>query len=107
MAIGERVLIDGEWSIVGNGWMLTNTHKQSSDCDENGCMLHNPSKEHHVNVESWPYNWRTDRGIMERICSHGVGHPDPDSAKFLRRIGREVENIHGCCGCCSGVSFAG
>ena len=43
---------------------------------------------------------------MERICKHGVGHPDPDDLAFKKRIaekfGRDSydEGIHGCCGCC-------
>lgn len=100
--IGQRVLLEGQWAIVGPGWKLANTHPWSDDCDEFGCVLHNPSV-NHVNEEGWPYNWRGDRGIMERICSHGVGHPDPDSAAFFRRIGKVYQNIHGCDGCCAGA----
>lgn len=45
----------------------------------------------------WPQNWRSDRGIMERICEHGVGHPDPDDPK----AGNKYEAVHGCDGCCA------
>ena len=42
--------------------------------------------------------------MMERICPHGVGHPDPDHLSFLERLfGEETtrhESVHGCDGCC-------
>lgn len=65
------------------------------------CTIHNPS-EHHM--RTWPMNWRSDRGIMERLCpDRGIGHPDPDDMAYWRR--RDPENawaqaIHGCDGCC-------
>ena len=39
---------------------------------------------------------------FERICEHGVGHPDPDSLEFFRSIGVTSMGIHGCDGCCRG-----
>lgn len=45
--------------------------------------------------ESWPTHWRGDRGIMERICTHGTGHPVAESWGYLP----DYELIHGCCGC--------
>lgn len=88
-----------DFRFVGPGWVLR-THERNEDCEQNGCALHNPS-DTVQNRERWPYNWRTDRGILERICEHGVGHPDIDSANFLRRIGKAEENVHGCDFCCS------
>lgn len=43
-------------------------------------------------------NWRADKGIMERVCRHGVGHPDPDDLIVKSRP--ELADIHGCDGCC-------
>lgn len=40
----------------------------------------------------WKTHWRADRRIMERLCKHGIGHPDPDS--------RDPDGTHGCDGCC-------
>ncbi len=67
---------------------------------EGYCCIHNPSNHH---MRDWPTHWRDDRRLMERICPHGVGHPDPDDLAFKARIGMdaEVEGIHGCDGCCS------
>lgn len=34
---------------------------------------------------------------MERICPHGVGHPDPDDTN--------PDTVHGCDGCCAQVDL--
>lgn len=80
-----------------DGGVLRNVHPESVDCYKFGCVMHSPSATHMVD---WPLNWREDRGIMERICEHGTGHPDLDSADWLTRLGQGFQNIHGCCGCC-------
>lgn len=59
------------------------------------CPIHAPSGHHMV---GWDMLWRNDRGIMERVCVHGVGHPDPDDRKI--RLG-EDSGVHGCDGCCN------
>lgn len=63
-------------------------------CAGERCCIHNPSD--HA-AKSWPQNWRADRGIMERLCRHGVGHPDPDD---LIVKARPDAAQHGCDGCC-------
>ena len=45
-------------------------------------------------------HWRFDRSIMERVCPHGVGHPDPDDLSF-RAIHGDQDATHGCDGCCT------
>ena len=67
-------------------------------CADRGCGIHNHPSEHPLNEA--PLNWREDRNILERLCRHGVGHPDYDSAKYLESVGQGYENIHGCDGCC-------
>jgi len=47
-------------------------------------------------MADWPQNWRGDRGLMERVCPHGIGHPDPDDFKSNDKY----ESVHGCDGCC-------
>lgn len=61
------------------------------------CPIHNPSD--HI-LKDAPTNWRSDRGIFERICRHGIGHPDPDTLSYLESQGIEDPGIHGCDGCC-------
>lgn len=73
-------------------------HKKK-DCAGEYCPFHNPSDH---KMADWPINIRLDRhALVERICKHGVGHPDPDSLDWLERRGfkRSVEATHGCCGC--------
>ena len=65
------------------------THS-ANKCAGKNCPVHNPSNHH---MKDWPQHYRTDRGITERICKHGVGHPDPDD--------RTTDTIHGCDGCCA------
>lgn len=66
-------------------------------CAGQHCCIHNPSQHH---MRDWPMNWRPDIGVMERICPHWVGHPDPDDAAYNNREGRSFLGIHGCDGCC-------
>ena len=71
------------------------THKKDL-CAGQQCTVHNLSKH---SMRSFPQHWRSDRAIMERICEHGVGHPDPDEYKLLGKHGW-AEAVHGCDGCC-------
>jgi len=79
-----------------------NVHSRG-DCDGNGCTIHAPSDHH---MKDWPTDWRGTGTGMERVCSHGVGHPDPDHVNFLRRrrLDRFADSClrHGCCSerCC-------
>ena len=84
------------WESPDKSVLLINVHKRNTECDR-GCLMHNPQHPNNVaNVENWPYHWRSDRGIMERSCPHGVGHPDPDSADYYERNGQGYEYVHGC-----------
>jgi hypothetical protein len=56
------------------------------------CVIHNQSDH---NMKHLPLLWRPDGFFFERVCEHGVGHPDPDDAAF-----QEI-NVHGCDGCCA------
>jgi len=79
------------WQPLGST-RIYKTH-DSRACFPNPCCVHRVSNHH---MKDWPQNYREDIGVTERICPHGVGHPDPDqpypadSAKW----------IHGCDGCC-------
>ncbi len=69
-----------------------------SRCAGYHCPWHNPS-DHHMNT--WVRRIRTDRhNLMERVCLHGIGHPDPDSMEWLSRIGVGDDGVHPCDGCC-------
>lgn len=79
----EKVNVDGTVLWVHN----------SGDCLP-PCPIHAPSDHR---LKDRPRHWRSDRRIMERICEHGVGHPDPDD--FMISTGSDP-GFHGCDGCC-------
>jgi hypothetical protein len=103
---------------MGHG--LVKVHPRTA-CAGRGlpCVIHSPS-EHHM--REWPLNWRSDTRVMERVCPHGVGHPDPDHMTYVRSLTPEhlcpdqqrpydtarlciyphleSQGIHGCDGCC-------
>ena len=80
--------------------IVLNTHR-AGDCMGDTCTIHKRSNH---SMRSFPQHWREDRSIMERICPHGVGHPDPDDYKVQLS---KVEQIHGCDGCCQSRTESG
>lgn len=80
-------------TLVG-GQVLIGVHEPDERCAKR-CPIHNPSNHH---MRDWPQDWRPDLRIIERICSHGIGHPDPDDIRA-----KEFNKSHGCDGCCSSV----
>lgn len=82
---------------VNDTQTIHNVHS-AFQCEGRACVIHNPSD--HV-MRDWPHYWREDRALMERICEHGVGHPDPDDVAFKVSLGYGSEYAtHGCDGCC-------
>jgi hypothetical protein len=82
---------------TGTG-QTVNVHEEK-DCKGAFCCIHNPSNH---KMMHWPTHWRDDRKLMERMCKHGIGHPDPDDLAYKYSLGMDKsESIHGCCGCCS------
>lgn len=77
---------------------ITRIHPRAA-CEGRHCCIHNPSPHH---MAKWPRLWRDDIGLMERLCPHGIGHPDPDHQAYMRsRLGDEAPpGIHSCDGCC-------
>lgn len=75
-------------------------HHRKDQCDGKPCPFHGPSL--HPMIEE-PMLLR-ETGLIERTCRHGVGHPDPDSARWLNEHGpsgaRGSWGVHGCDGCC-------
>lgn len=74
-------------------------HMRNMDCDIHGCAIHNPS--YHP-LSDAPQVMREDKWfLIERVCTHGIGHPDPDSASFMAESGwGKGIWVHGCDGCC-------
>ena len=61
------------------------------------CCIHNPSS--HIMI-SFPLHWRDDIKAMERICPHGLCHPDPDHIAYVRYAKGYAKTTHTCDGCC-------
>lgn len=86
------------------GTRMKHIHPQTEDCTRRGCVVHCPSDHH---MKDWPLLARYRWGglFMERICEHGVGHPDPDHMSWYNQAygpkAASYEEVHGCCGCCS------
>ena len=82
----------------GAGYILSH---DENDCSS-PCALHHRTKHH---MRKWPQCYRSDRYLMERICPHGIGHPDPDHIGYLKKIKSvkfvKIESVHGCDGCCA------
>lgn len=87
--------------VDGFGRAVENIHAPEK-CAGRSCVIHNQS-EHRM--RGMTLSWRQADAFdikpshFERICSHGIGHPDPDSSDFLRSTGQSVD-VHGCDGCC-------
>jgi hypothetical protein len=87
---------------TGTGQKLKVHSKEN--CKGKYCTIHNPSN--HC-MKDFPTHWRDDTRVMERICPHGVGHPDPDDLKYRQKEYKkkykksgDFLGIHGCDGCC-------
>ena len=82
--------------IFRNGAVLS-VHPRSA-C-EPPCAVHAPSD--HA-LRDAPLQWRADRQLFERVCEHGVGHPDPDDIRYRRVTRDDAAGVHGCCAneCC-------
>ena len=72
------------------------THDKTR-CKGTACPIHNPSV-HPMNT--WPVALRA-YGIADRVCTHGIKHPDPDSITYLDRRAPLIDfTKHRCDGCC-------
>lgn len=80
-----------------DGTRLVNIHS-SSRCAGEWCVIHNPLDTY----DRSRLHWRSDRGILEVICDHGVGHPVPEQHEYIMSTQGEGGLIHGCCAerCC-------
>lgn len=94
MMVDATNLAASDMTIVENGALRTHP---ASACHGRHCWIHDPTPSH---MTSWPVRWRGDKGTAERICKHGIGHPDIDDVNYNLSIRRDVTQ-HGCDGCCA------
>ncbi len=82
--------------LAGGG--VLRTHGRAG-CFCGPCVIHNPSSHHMI---TWRLLFRSDRHwLAERLCPHGIGHPDPDSVAYFEATGVQDMGVHGCDGCCT------
>ncbi len=78
---------------------VANVHDAGA-CAGEFCCIHNPSM--HPMIEE-PMLLR-ETTLVERLCQHGIGHPDPDSAAYVAKVHGDDTSTwmtHGCDGCCT------
>jgi hypothetical protein len=92
---GQDDLLDEPIITLEHTTKFFRTMHSAGTCAGEFCTIHNRSDH---SMRAFPQSWRGDRGIMERICPHGIGHPDPDDYKLTLN---DYAGIHGCDGCCS------
>lgn len=93
---GDAVTVLDDEALLSSGLLLLNVHP-AARCAGRACVIHNPTSHH---MRDWALHWRDDRGIFERLCPHGVGHPDPDQSEYWHQTGQSAAGVHGCDGCC-------
>lgn len=91
-SVDQQQACSSRWRPVGSTREF-HTH-DSSVCAPHPCCVHRPSNHH---MKEWPQHYREDTGVTERICPHGVGHPDPDQPWPAD----DWRWVHGCDGCCA------
>jgi len=99
-------------SITLHDGRVLKTHG-SDECSGSPCCIHSPSNHPLRNA---PLGWRPERALIERLCEHGLWHPDPDDrAHWERKLATpngldpasqeflDVRAEHNCDGCCTGT----
>lgn len=92
------VYSDADGRVVNDAVVVTH---DDGCCPLRYCAIHRPSAHHLVDA---PMQWREDTARMERICRHGVAHPDEDFLDWVQAMGGLLEaavaDVHACDGCC-------
>jgi hypothetical protein len=82
------------------GTMLL-THGPEACVDDDACPIHRASR--HA-LHAAPMAWRVDIELLERICPHGIHHPDPDDLTRQEQVHGTTHQTqlerHDCDGCC-------
>jgi len=94
---GMDRFLDGTWVVLEHTDTVLSVHSPDV-CAGRPCTVHSPTSH---GMRGFPQLWRSDKGHMERVCPHGVGHPDPDERHSP--TWRDAWSVHGCDGCCAGA----
>lgn len=82
---------------------LVNVHEPRL-CTGRACTIHNPSGHH---MDAWPMMWHQEARSFERLCPHGLSHPDPDQFAYWSAAGLMFRACHPCDQCCDPQSGLG
>jgi hypothetical protein len=121
--VSDTVLIDGARVTVLPSTVRAMVVHGVDACAGRECVIHAPTDHR---MRGFRLHWRADRGIFERLCRHGIGHPDPDQQAYWREQAERgvmdeapddesgvvehwrtpdehvsAQMTHGCDGCCS------
>jgi hypothetical protein len=67
-------------------------------CAGRTCPVHNPSDHP---LAAAPLRYRQGRaGLLDRVCGHGLAHPDPDATAHFAAADGRAAGPHRCDGCC-------
>ena len=90
------IRVPSRWDADGvpTAWIIMHQVHTETEACQDGCVIHHPLDHH---MRHWRLIWRSDRGIFERLCEHGVGHPDPSQGPYWTRMGQDWQWVHGCC----------
>ena len=95
----RRDTMEGDLTFIGSTLVKVHGSEACAGRDT-PCCIHHPSDHH---MATWPMNWRGDTRVMERMCPHGIGHPDPDHMAYVTSVSEDLQwqGLHSCDGCCA------
>lgn len=103
----DQAVVDSRRFTDDYGTTIYNIHLPEV-CAGRPCSIHAPSAEARAIGKlsiRVPGPWDIKPMHFERICEHGVGHPDPDDLAYWCSLGEDSMGVHGCDGCCRPGGF--
>lgn len=89
--------VEGDHVVPLYGVILGSVHSEWK-CHGRPCVIHRPTNHR---MRKWPLAWRDEPGIFDRVCAHGISHPDPDQFDYWRSEGLMHHGMHSCDSCCA------
>lgn len=92
----HSIWLPTEETLLESGQKLK--HHIRANCS-GGCCLHGTSRYASCKM---PRQWRNEKGILEHVCPHDVGHPCRAGLDYAEVMGQHHDGgIHDCDGCCA------
>jgi len=97
----EEVIASASDTFTDSTGLKIQTH-HSRDCKGENCSIHNPSSH---KLDKARQVWDDENKLMQRVCEHGLKHPDFDDVKFNKDAKSNANyGKHNCDGCCGLVA---